>query len=198
MANKVLSLGSAGAAAAGITISGATNATPIVVTLGAGHGLKNGDRIAIAGITGNTNANGEFTLASVTATTAVLLGSQGNGTYGGTPRVGVMMDTTPHMQNHSAYLHTYGNLVGTVDIESYANYADFAVSTGANNNGAIAPVMSPSFGTNSAGSSTTPAKSTLTAAATNPGIGAEIKLARIMRMVVTAYTSGSFGAMAVA
>lgn len=191
MANKVVSLGSVGSAAAGITISSSTNATPIVVTLGAGHNLKNGDRIAIAGVTGNTNANGEWTLASVGATTATLLGSVGNGTHGGTVRVGVIMDTTPHMQNHSAAMHLGGNLVGTLDIESYANYADFAA--GANNNGAVAPVLSPSIGTASAGSSSTPAKTTITAAATNAGFVAEVKLARIMRSVVTAYTSGQSG-----
>lgn len=192
MSNKVVSLGSASAAAAGIVITGATNATPIVITLSAGHNLKNGDRLAIAGITGNTNANGEaWTLANVTATTATLLGSSGNGTYGGTPRAAVVMDTTPHMKNHSAAMHLGGNLVGTLDIESYESYADFAAGT--NNAGAIAPIMSPSVGTNSAGSSSTPAKTTITATAANAGIAAEVKLARFMRSVVTAYTSGSSG-----
>jgi hypothetical protein len=192
MSNKIVSLGSAGSAVAGILISGATNATPIVITLAAGHGQKNGDRLAISGITGNTGANGEWTLGSVTATTATLLGSVGNGTYGGTPRAAVIMDTTPHMKNHSSALHLGGNLVGTLDIEAYESYADFAA--GQNNAGAIAPVLTPSLGTNSAGSASTPAKTTITAAATNAGFGAEVKLARYMRSVVTAYTSGTFGA----
>lgn len=191
MSNKVISLGSAGSAVAGILISGATNATPIVLTLAAGHGLKNGDRLAVSGITGNTNANGEWTLASVGATTATLVGSVGNGTYGGTPRAAVMCDATPHMKLHSAALHLGGNLVGTLDIESYETYADFAA--GQNNGGAVAPVLSPSLGTNSAGSASTPAKTTITAAATNAGFVAEVKLARYMRAVVTAYTSGTGG-----
>lgn len=191
MSNKITSLGSAGSAVAGILISAATNATPIVLTLAAGHGLKSGDRLAVSGITGNTGANGEWTLGSVGATTATLLGSAGNGTYGGTPRAAVIMDTTPFMDDHSAAMHLGGNLVGTVDIEAYATYADFAA--GQNNGGAIAPVVTPSLGTNSAGSASTPAKTTITAAATNAGFAAEVKLQRYMRMVITAYTSGTGG-----
>lgn len=193
MSVKSLSLGSAGSAVQGILISAATNATPIVLTLAAGHGLKNGDRLAVAGITGNTGANGEFTLASVGATTATLLGSVGNGTYGGTPRAAVICDTTPHMDDHSALLVLSGNLVGTLDIEAYASYADFAAGVNTSP-GAIAPALSPSVGTNSAGSASTPAKTTITAAATNAGLCAEIKLSRYMRSVCTAYTSGTFAA----
>lgn len=193
MANKALSLGSMGSAVAGIVVSSSTNATPIVITLAAGHGLKNGDRLALSGITGNTNANGEWTLASVGATTATLLGSSGNGVHGGTARAAVICDATPTMRNHSAAMHTFGNAVGTIDIEAYESYADFAA--GQNNAGAVAPVLSPSFGTNSAGSASTPAKTTLTAAATNAGQVAEVKLARYMRLVCTAYTSGTFGAV---
>lgn len=191
MSNKVLSLGSMGSAVAGIVVSSSTNATPIVVTLAAGHGLKNGDRLAIAGVTGNTNANGEWTLSNVGATTATLVGSSGNGTHGGTVRAAVIMDATPHMRGHSAALHLGGNLVGTVDIEAYESYADFAA--GANNAGATAPVLTPSLGTASAGSTSTPAKTTITAAATNAGFAAEVKLARYMRAVATAYTSGTGG-----
>lgn len=192
MSNKIMSLGSMGSAVAGIIVSSSTNATPIVITLAAGHGLKNGDRLALSGITGNTNANGEWTLASVGATTATLLGSVGNGAHGGTVRAAVIFDTTPTMRNHSAAMHCWGNGVGTIDIEAYESYADFAA--GQNNAGAVAPVLTPSFGTNSAGSASTPAKTTLTAAATNAGQPVEVKLARYMRIVCTAYTSGTFGA----
>lgn len=192
MANKLKQLGTVSSAAAGITISGSTNATPIVITIGSGHGLKEGDRIAIAGVTGNTNANGTWTLSNVGATTATLVGSTGNGTHGGTVRVGVACDSTPVMRNHSAALQTYGNLVGTVDIEAYDNYDDFAA--GVNNSGASAPILAPSLATQSAGSSSAPAKSTITAAATNAGLACEIKIPRILRMVCTAFTSGAMGA----
>lgn len=189
MSNKLKSLGTVSAAAAGIVISGSTNATPIVVTLAAGHGQKEGDRIVIAGVTGNTNANGSWRLSNVGATTATLVGSVGNGTHGGTVRVGVLLDETPTMRNHSAALHSYGNLVGTVDIEAYDNLDDFAA--GVNNAGVTPPVLAPSVATQSAGSTSTPAKSTITAAATNAGLAAEVKLPRILRMVCTAFTSGS-------
>lgn len=191
MSVKTTSLGSAGSAVAGILISAATNATPIVLTLAAGHGLKNGDRLAVSGITGNTNANGEWTLASVTATGATLVGSVGNGAYGGTPRAAVIFDTTPMMRNHTGSMWIAGNGVATLDVEAYESYADFAA--GQNNAGAIAPVLSPSGVTNSAGSTTTPAKSTIGLVATNAGFGFEVKLARYMRAVLTAYTSGTAG-----
>lgn len=193
MSSKILSLGSAGSAVQGILISGATNASPIVLTLASGHGLKTGDRLAVAGITGNTGANGEFTLGAVTATTATLMGSVGNGTYGGTPRAAVICDTTPHMKDHSATLILSGNLVGTLDIESYASYADFAAGVNTAP-GAIAPAVSPSVGTNSAGSASAPAKTTVTAAVTNAALCCEVKLAKYMRTVVTAYTSGTYAA----
>lgn len=192
MSNKINSLGTVSAAAAGIVISSTTNATPIVATLAAGHNLKEGSRIAISGVTGNTNANGTWTLSSVGATSATLVGSAGNGTHGGTVRVGVVCDSTPVMRNHAAAMHTSGNLVGTVDIEAYDNYDDFAAAV--NNSGATAPVLSPSIGTNSAGSSSAPAKTTITAAATNAGLFAEVKISRIMRMVCTAFTSGAMSA----
>lgn len=191
MSVKTTSLGSAGSAVAGIVVSSSTNATPIVITLAAGHGLKNGDRLALAGITGNTNANGEWTLASVTSTTAVLLGSVGNGTHGGTVRAAVIFDTTPMMRNHTGSMWIAGNGVATLDVESYESYADFAA--GQNNAGAVAPVFSPSGVTNSAGSASTPAKTTIGLVATNAGFGFEMKIGRYMRAVLTAYTSGTAG-----
>ena len=67
-------------------ISGATNATPIVVTATA-HGFANGDRVIIGGVGGNTAANGHFTIANVAANTfeltTVVAGANvaGNGAY---------------------------------------------------------------------------------------------------------------------
>ncbi|MGJ7484332.1 hypothetical protein ACSFA2_03685 [Variovorax sp. LT2P21] len=188
MTIKCTTLGRATAAAAGITISAATNATPIVITLGATSGLKDGDRIAISGITGNTAANGEFTLKMLTATTAQLVGSVGNGAFGGTARVAVICDVTPNMAKHSNALNIAGTLVGTLDIEAYDSYADFAAGTNASGS-ATAPVVSPAVGTNTAGSGAAPAKTTIV----NPDAGmvCEVKLARYMRTVVTAFTSGT-------
>ena len=77
-------------APATVTITNATNATPIVVTATA-HGLVTGDFVTISGITGNTNANGFFKVTRLTADTFSLQNYStgadiaGNGAYGGTP-----------------------------------------------------------------------------------------------------------------
>jgi hypothetical protein len=49
-------------------ITGATNATPIVVT-SAAHGFANGDKVTISGVLGNTAANGTFLVAGKTTDT---------------------------------------------------------------------------------------------------------------------------------
>lgn len=51
------------------TITDATNATPIVITTSTDHGLTTGQRVMIAGVTGNTAANGQFWITSLTSTT---------------------------------------------------------------------------------------------------------------------------------
>lgn len=195
MSIKVQSLGSTGTASTAlITISGSTNATPIVVTFAAGHGLKDADRIAVAGITGNTNANGEWSLQFTGANTARLLGSVGNGTHGGTPRVAVLNDVTPVAKGHSAALGTFGNLTaGAVTIEAYESYADFAA--GVNNAGAVPPVQRFTGGdwTQVAGNSSTPASSSFTGAATNVGIFAEVRVPRYLRAVLGASSTGTIG-----
>lgn len=67
-------------------ISGATNATPIVVTATA-HGFANGDRVIIGGVGGNTAANGHFIVANQTTNTFELTTVEaganvaGNGSY---------------------------------------------------------------------------------------------------------------------
>jgi hypothetical protein len=66
----------------GNTITGASNpvAGPIVITSN-NHGLKNGERVSITGVLGNTNANGIWTISNVTANTFTLVGSFGSGAY---------------------------------------------------------------------------------------------------------------------
>jgi hypothetical protein len=63
-------------------ITGATNATPIVITSN-NHGLNNGNRVRIAGVTGNTAANADWTVTVVNANNFSLNGSAGNGNYTG-------------------------------------------------------------------------------------------------------------------
>ncbi len=69
------------------TITGATNANPIVITTTAAHGLTTGETVTIAGVTGNTNANGTWVVTVLTSTT-FSIPAVGNGSYisGGTWR----------------------------------------------------------------------------------------------------------------
>jgi len=62
-----------------ISISSATNATPIVVTTGSNHGYTNGDAVSISGVASNSAANGVFTISGVTATPLQLVGTTGTG-----------------------------------------------------------------------------------------------------------------------
>lgn len=68
------------------TVTGATNASPIVITTAVPHGIVTGDQVVVSGVTGNTAANGTFIITSLSATTFELNGSSGNGAYisGGT------------------------------------------------------------------------------------------------------------------
>lgn len=59
----------------------ATNASPIVVTTTAPHGLATGAQVTISGVVGNTAANGVFTVTVTGASAFSLNGSTGNGAY---------------------------------------------------------------------------------------------------------------------
>ncbi len=61
-------------------ITNASNNSPIVIT-SVGHGLTTGARVTIAGVTGNTAANGTWVVTRVDADTFSLNGSTGNGGY---------------------------------------------------------------------------------------------------------------------
>ena len=63
-----------------LTITGATNATPIVITA-VGHGLVTGMTVTITGVGGNTAANGTWLVTVVTTDTFSLDTSVGNGAY---------------------------------------------------------------------------------------------------------------------
>ena len=65
------------------TVTDASNASPIVVTTTAAHGLQTGDSVVIAGVLTNTNANGTHVVTYASATTFSLDGTTGNGAYGG-------------------------------------------------------------------------------------------------------------------
>lgn len=67
-----------------VNISSSTNATPIVLTVGAGHGFLAGDDVTVTGHATNTGANGRWIVQAVGATTITLAGSVGNGVGGAT------------------------------------------------------------------------------------------------------------------
>lgn len=193
---KAKSLGSAGSAVDLITVSAASNATPIVITLGANHGLKNGDRLAIAGITGNTAANGEWTLGSVGATTATLIGSVGNGAFGGTARACQIFDLTPTMKGHSGVLQVGGNLVGTVTLTAFNSLTEFTANDNSLVGAVQAPIVSPGIQgitnvNSTSASSATKATSALVLGLTNAGVEAEVLIPRYLHATISAYTSGT-------
>ena len=71
----------------GIAVTGATNATPIVITVATAPAT--GSVVSIQGITGNTNANGHFRVTNLTGTTFSIqdyvtdVNVAGNGVFGG-------------------------------------------------------------------------------------------------------------------
>jgi hypothetical protein len=70
------------------TLTAATNATPIAITI-TGHGYSTGDTVVVTGVVGNTAANGTWEITVTDANTFTLDGSAGNGarTSGGTVRL---------------------------------------------------------------------------------------------------------------
>lgn len=81
-----------------VNISSSTNATPIVITTSAVHGLVAGDYVAIVGHTINTNANGVWKVGTVGSTTTFeILQMDGTNTTGN--GVGTVSGTTQKTTN---------------------------------------------------------------------------------------------------
>lgn len=62
------------------TITGATNASPIVITAAA-HGFSDGDAVTVQNVAGNTAANGVWIIDNPATSTFELQGSTGNAAY---------------------------------------------------------------------------------------------------------------------
>jgi hypothetical protein len=62
-------------------ITGATNVNPIKITTSTNHGYVTGDKVFIANVLGNTNANGGYTITRISNTEFTLNGRSGNGTF---------------------------------------------------------------------------------------------------------------------
>ena len=87
-------------------ITGATNASPVVVTQTA-HGFANGDVVRVTAVGGNTAANGVWKIANVTANTYELVGSAGSAAYtsgGNGSRVGVRYTLSDNILAFTAWL----------------------------------------------------------------------------------------------
>lgn len=172
MSQRLLSLGQIGGNVRGILITGGTNATPIVATIGAGHGLKNGDRITIKGVTGLTAMNGDWTIASAAATTVTLEGSAGNGAFGGTAVVAVLCDKTPFLDDHSVIARVNAHGTGV----TVAPILTVAINSSSDNTTFASAVQGPTG---------IPA---ITAA--GYGVSVEVKLDKYMEAIGSAFTSG--------
>jgi len=85
MTNSTGSLQPLDPSVAGGVITGATNASPIVITSN-GHGLSTGARVTIQSVQGNSAANGDWEITALSTNTFSLFGSTGSGVYtsGGT------------------------------------------------------------------------------------------------------------------
>lgn len=190
MSLKLASLGTVSAAARGITASSGTNASPIVATLGAGHRLKNGDRIGIVGVTTLTAMNGDWSVSSVAATTANLDGSAGNGAFGGTAVVATLCDRTPFQPRHSAVAlidqPSGAVLVGTLVLEG----ADMRKS----DNSAFQYTNSSGVATDGFKDALLSGEIAIPAATAGQVLAVEVSLMRYMTLRCSAYTSGVAGA----
>jgi len=105
------------------TITAASTASPIVITTSSTTGLVSGAVVTVAGVTGNTAANGTWTIGTVTPTTFQLVGSTGSGAF--TPGGGTF--TTP--QRHlTPWLGTLGMVPpdGKTRLSRFFELADVA------------------------------------------------------------------------
>lgn len=117
-------------------IIGATNASPIVITTDGAHGLDGQNQpVTIAGVGGNTAANGDWEVTVLTSTTFELNGSTGNGTYtsGGTysGQQGHSRATlnVPKVQGGTEAIYTEGSIAselaqGTAPFQSVSKTPD--------------------------------------------------------------------------
>lgn len=110
-----------------LAITGATNATPIVITAN-GHGLSTGARVSITGVLGNTAANGTWTITKVDANTFDLNTSVGNGAYTSSTGTIQIADSTNNVSavNGNANIGTGVVVCSLIDAED-GTQTDYAL-----------------------------------------------------------------------
>jgi hypothetical protein len=195
MSLKLKSLGSAVAATRGIVMSAIDTGTPLKITLTAGHRMRNGDRIAIAGNAVDNNTFGEWSLSGLSATSGTLDGSSGAAALSGTPVIAALCDRTPFLPRHSAIAMLGSGAgptatagIGTMVLEA----ADSQVTTGFQ--------YTDSSGVATAGfkDALLSGEVAIPAFASFGSIMVEVSLSRYMTMRLSAWTSGTFGAVLLA
>ena len=97
-----------------LTITGATNASPIQITTSTPHGLGDYDIVIVDGVQGNTAANGAWFVLVQDATHFTLTGSTGNGAYTSGGKVG--------KRRHYSHVQAAGEygIEAAIDIENQA------------------------------------------------------------------------------
>ncbi|MCC6530938.1 MAG: hypothetical protein IT531_00175 [Burkholderiales bacterium] len=195
MSLKLKSLGSAVAAARGIVMSAITTGTPLSITLTAGHRLRNGERIAIAGNATDNNTFGEWTLSGVAAASATLIGSSGSAALSGTPIIAALCDRTPFLPNHAAVAMVAAG-AGAAATDGIAT----AVIEKADGMTAGGFTYTAASGVATAGfqSALLDGEITIPAFADFGAVCVEVNLSRYMTFRLSAWTSGTFGAVLLA
>lgn len=124
-----------------IAFTGASNASPIVITGATAHGMVNGQQVVIAGVAGNTAANGTWFIKYISSSSfslyqdsSLLLPVAGNGTTGAgtaTPLGQKVSAAIGAIVNFSA--KTYWNTAPAPlsdFITNYANYPSYSSADG--------------------------------------------------------------------
>jgi hypothetical protein len=125
-----------------VSVSNATNTSPIQLTLAGtpaiSNGFVTGQTINVSGVGGNTAANGTWTITQISSTVYSLNGSVGNGTYtvGGTAKIsgyigdGYSFNSRIILQSP----HSTGWQVRIAVEPTAANLPLFSITTGFNGN----------------------------------------------------------------
>jgi hypothetical protein len=102
------------------TVTGATNASPIVITVVSTTGLSSSSVVGLSGVLGNTAANGIWQIAGLTGTTFQLVGSTGSGawTSGGTVAIGAEANAPNYYRDAAGdvLLTFVPNFTGTIQV----------------------------------------------------------------------------------
>ncbi len=128
------------------TISAASSSGPIVVTSNSTAGLVNGEAVYVYGATGDTAANGFWTISGLSGNQFTLTGSSGNGTYSG----GGAWLLEPNYSNSysptaASFVVTQGTTTTTLQPPTAVTYGQpITLTATVQNNNASAPATSGS------------------------------------------------------